>query len=104
MARDRYSATVHDFLWIARSRYCADLGVAEDLSSGRCTISLNDHSEVCKRNTSREKSGAPGGTRTPDLLVRSQTLYPAELRAHCSLNFSTRLAKSAFCQWRNRVC
>ncbi len=26
--------------------------------------------------------GAPGVTRTPDLLVRSQTLYPAELRAH----------------------
>ncbi len=25
--------------------------------------------------------GAPGGTRTPDLLVRSQTLYPAELLA-----------------------
>src|ERR1700731_2687853 len=28
------------------------------------------------------ESGAPGGTRTPDLLVRSQTLYPTELRAH----------------------
>src|SRR5215471_21837840 len=28
-----------------------------------------------------EKYGAPGGTRTPDLLVRSQTLYPTELRA-----------------------
>ena len=26
--------------------------------------------------------GAPGGTRTPDLLVRSQSLYPAELLAH----------------------
>jgi hypothetical protein len=25
---------------------------------------------------------APGGTRTPSLLVRSQTLYPIELRAH----------------------
>ena len=28
-----------------------------------------------------EVSGAPGGTRTPGLLVRSQSLYPAELRA-----------------------
>src|SRR5215831_18392589 len=28
------------------------------------------------------KYGAPGESRTPDLLVRSQTLYPAELRAH----------------------
>ena len=27
--------------------------------------------------------GALQGTRTPDLLVRSQTLYPAELAAHC---------------------
>ena len=27
-------------------------------------------------------SGAPGKIRTPDLLIRSQTLYPAELRAH----------------------
>ena len=26
--------------------------------------------------------GALGGTRTPDLLVRSQSLYPAELLAH----------------------
>ena len=25
--------------------------------------------------------GAPEGTRTPDLLIRSQALYPAELRA-----------------------
>ena len=27
------------------------------------------------------QAGTPGGIRTPDLLVRSQTLYPAELRA-----------------------
>jgi hypothetical protein len=27
------------------------------------------------------ENGAPGGTRTPDLLVRSQTLYPTELGA-----------------------
>jgi hypothetical protein len=27
-------------------------------------------------------NGAPGGIRTPDHLVRSQILYPAELRAH----------------------
>ncbi len=28
------------------------------------------------------KDGAPGEIRTPDPLVRSQVLYPAELRAH----------------------
>ena len=30
-----------------------------------------------------EKSGAPGLIRTGDLLLRRQTLYPAELRARC---------------------
>jgi hypothetical protein len=28
------------------------------------------------------ESGAPGEIRTPDPLVRSQVLYPTELRAH----------------------
>ena len=32
--------------------------------------------------TDRRGNGVPGGIRTRDLLVRSQTLYPAELRAH----------------------
>ena len=31
-----------------------------------------------------EKHGAPGRIRTSDLLVRSQALYPTELRAQCS--------------------
>ncbi len=31
----------------------------------------------------KDLDGTPGGIRTPDLLVRSQTLYPAELRARC---------------------
>ena len=31
-------------------------------------------------------AGVPEGIRTPDLLVRSQSLYPAELQAHCSHN------------------
>ena len=31
-----------------------------------------------------DKYGALEGIRTPDLLVRSQTLYPAELRAHAT--------------------
>ena len=38
--------------------------------------------------------GAPGEIRTPGLLVRSQTLYPAELRAHfCLTNSSMRYLK-----------
>ena len=30
-------------------------------------------------------SGTPEGTRTPDLLIRSQSLYPTELPAHFAL-------------------
>ena len=30
----------------------------------------------------KKRNGAPGRSRTSDLLVRSQLLYPAELRAH----------------------
>ena len=32
--------------------------------------------------TQAGENGAPGEIRTPDRLVRSQVLYPAELRAH----------------------
>ena len=31
------------------------------------------------------KAGTPGGIRTPDHLVRSQVLYPTELRAQNAL-------------------
>ena len=39
------------------------------------------------------ENGAPGEIRTPDLLVRSQTLYPAELRAHFEFRNSIMLGK-----------
>jgi hypothetical protein len=32
------------------------------------------------------ESGAPGESRTPNLLIRSQTLYPIELRVHVLIN------------------
>ena len=35
-------------------------------------------------------NGAPGEIRTPDLLIRSQSLYPAELRAHTRGGFRER--------------
>ena len=33
------------------------------------------------RRSNAQLDGAPGEIRTPDLLVRSQALYPTELRA-----------------------
>lgn len=38
------------------------------------------------------KCGAPGRIRTPNLLIRSQTLYPVELRALCVRSASARKA------------
>ena len=38
-----------------------------------------------------ENRNEPGGIRTPDLLVRSQTLYPAELQAR-GLHYYARIA------------
>ena len=35
--------------------------------------------------------GAPAGIRTRDLLIRSQALYPAELRAHIKLKIAVNL-------------
>src|SRR5947209_18917994 len=38
-------------------------------------------SECLQNGVCLEKSGAPGEIRTPDVLLRRQMLYPAELRA-----------------------
>lgn len=48
-------------------------------------------SRIQQKNTTKNCGvfllGALEGTRTPDLLVRSQSLYPAELQAHFSNSF-----------------
>ena len=61
----------------------------------RCAVLSNGSPPGCIVRSLRAKTerpltrrglsvfGAPGEIRTPDRLVRSQVLYPAELRAHC---------------------
>jgi hypothetical protein len=46
-------------------------------------VSLSEisHPRHGGRRSQFQEDGAPGEIRTPDLLVRSQTLYPTELRA-----------------------
>ena len=52
------------------------------------TVAFNSSSPFHSKKKSRYPkrdicfSGTPEGTRTPDLLVRSQSLYPTELPAH----------------------
>ena len=51
----------------------------------------NQYNQNSRTNAKKEAAfrllllGEPGGIRTHDLLIRSQTLYPAELRAHTPL-------------------
>jgi hypothetical protein len=63
-----------------RHRRCAALSsnslvVCREFESLRRAASNDEGFSV------KESDGAPGGIRTPGLLVRSQALYPAELRA-----------------------
>jgi hypothetical protein len=45
---------------------------------GNCTLFAHARTRVMRKSL---KSGAPGEIRTPDLLLRRQSLYPSELRA-----------------------
>jgi hypothetical protein len=40
-------------------------------------------------------NGAPGEIRTPDTLIRSQVLYPAELRARTRKAYAARIPPKA---------
>ena len=54
------------------------------VGNGTRTHNARNHNPVlCQLNyTHHIKNGTPEGTRTPDLLLRRQLLYPAELLAH----------------------
>ena len=59
---------------------------------GETVERMTDFYKLKNRNERNSfRRGAPGGIRTPDLLVRSQTLYPTELRAHINNLFAARL-------------
>src|SRR5450432_823542 len=61
---------------VAKQR-CVFAMVGAELSNSTC---LKSKCYPCVRNGPR-RYGAPGEIRTPGLLVRSQALYPTELRA-----------------------
>jgi hypothetical protein len=60
-------------------------------SDGKFTVTNGDSVNLVQpatfRGLLRVESGAPGGTRTPGLLIRSQSLYPAELRARVASSY-----------------
>ena len=48
-----------------------------------CQLNYTHHIKFAKLPAQQlNKNGTPEGTRTPDLLLRRQLLYPAELLAH----------------------
>ena len=79
--------------WRAWSRGEQNLpvaGFADDVPPRECKpkaphdwrMRIKERKKEWKRQALSFLFGALGGTRTPDLLVRSQSLYPAELQAH----------------------
>ena len=65
-----------------RTRY-AGLRFGSEEQQSECAISFcNETKKLVASDTTLATSGTAEGIRTPDLLVRSQTLYPAELLAH----------------------
>ena len=63
---------------IAASRRCRRTPLSS-AGSSNCSLPAARAETRCSVN---ESDGAPGEIRTPGLLVRSQALYPTELRAH----------------------
>ena len=54
----------------------------EQPSPGRLYLNIRVPGNKKERTPEGVRSGTPEGTRTPDLLIRSQSLYPTELPAH----------------------
>ena len=73
---------------LPRGRAVVDLPTASGVLISLRTGARNEKGP-CFRKTLFLLRGAPGEIRTPDLLVRSQTLYPTELRARETGKFST---------------
>lgn len=62
-------------------------GCQDDCAShNTCTVDLSPVTAKKGQGKCLVLFGAPGGIRTRDLLIRSQALYPAELRAHIHLS------------------
>src|ERR1039458_7361891 len=67
---------VVEYSWLSLTRVGTIPGTAPRFAN--CSRSLNARTLLRQKG----KSGAPGEIRTPDLLLRRQSLYPSELRAH----------------------
>ena len=96
---EEHSKEHSSFLVRCRSRHSVSKG-PPDLSPKFFRFAQNLDTRVRVPTTQNNKNseadkyllryfGTLEGTRTPDLLVRSQSLYPAELPAHTNKNIST---------------
>lgn len=74
--------TNSDPLHDGRAAACKAVGLQVDLHNGQTKRPSREREGLSAVSTRR----APEGIRTPDLLIRSQMLYPAELRALVQLS------------------
>ena len=79
----RFALTNSGRFLLCRTAHWADASFVCPLPYRSC-VRIPAGSYQQKKLSTRESFsvGEPGGIRTHDLLIRSQTLYPAELRAH----------------------
>jgi hypothetical protein len=80
--------------WAAAGRTswaeCWDAKNVRDQTAARQnrTVTSTHHRRRGSRSAACGRNGAPGGNRTPDIQIRSLTLYPTELRARRHLRYT----------------
>ncbi len=67
--------------WIDGGQNAVEMGKLEGAIANSPLALPQESENSSKPLITRKNSGLPGGTRTPDLLLRRQLLYPVELRA-----------------------
>lgn len=70
----RYASGVEKYAWT----HFGPTAAPEAAYNAKRRLDVNRRKALCCNGF----DGVPGGTRTPDLLLRRQLLYPVELRAH----------------------
>ena len=74
---------------VCKEKHASGMSFCGKVPSREAGVSAGRSERRKKQNTARSLLrcfGTPEGTRTPDLLVRSQSLYPTELPAHTALS------------------
>src|SRR5271163_1730627 len=93
---------------------CLTNGISENGPPGYRAIAVASATRPCSEDVGSQpgsseeenkqnEGGGPGGTRTPDILLRRQMLYPAELRARSEFSTAGRRFNAVECVAAKRL-